>query len=464
MLGVAIPGIAPVHSTAPVQSGRTQALAPARPAPVVLPKPAPLVDDEPVIGPAPRLARRGVPLTYVAGGVFALVLVFGGVVALLWKGQSLIVVPRQDAQGHERLHLECDSCQDGTTATLDGASATFNAKEADLVMAAPLKVGDNPLRIHLERPRMGRNEDVQVVVPIAFRIKADLAALSGAHPTVTVRVQAVEGTVVTVADKPVPLDAHGDGAYAIDVSSQTTGWSDDLRLIDQGIAYGIVTPARDGRPSTEQHGSLAVRAGIATLHLEAPGVSAVIDGSSFRVAGHTVKGGTVTINGQPITMEPDGSFSHSYDAPTVGEVPIELRADGPQLASRTAHFTVKRVAHLASEAKARERAAWVGYNGITSADSGGKVTVVEGDVAQARATANQLVAIVDDARDCTPGAGPCLVRVVYSGAEPVAAGDHVRVYGRVSGVLAANTSSAAGAKAVPVVDADFLVKGKAGGR
>jgi hypothetical protein len=472
MLGVAIPGIAPIHgataqgnpgaSQGSVQSGRTRAIPPAaRPAPAILPKPAPLVDDEPAIGPAPRAQRRGVPLAYVAGGVFVLVLIFGGVMALLWKGQSLIVTPRLDAQGHEQLHLACDSCEDGTTATLDDAHTTFAAKEADLLLATPLKVGDNPLTIRLDRPRWGRDEEVKVVVPIAFRIKADLSALSGPHPSVVVRVQAAPGTVVRVDDKPVTLDAHGDGAYSIDVSAQTTGWSDDLRLIDPSIPYSITSAAHDGHEGSEQHGTLAVRAGVATLHLDAPGVSAVVDTGSFRVAGHTVKGGTVTINGQPVTVDADGSFARSYDAPALGELPVEVRADGPQLASRVARFTVKRVAHLAAEAKSRERAPWIGYDGITSAkDSTGKLTVVEGEVAQALAARNQTVAIIDDTRDCKES--PCLVRVVYAGNETLATGDHVRVYGRVNGVLPANASSAAGAKPVPVVDADFLVKGHAG--
>jgi hypothetical protein len=460
MLGVAIPGIAPVRASGQpsVQASPQRA----RPAPVVLPKPAPLVDDEPALGPAPRLVRRGIPLAYVASGVFALVLVFGGVVAMMWKGQSLVVVPKLDAQGHEQLHLECDSCQDGTTAALDGAKATFSAKHADLVLTTPLKVGDNALGIRLDRPGWGRDEEVKVVVPIAFRIKADLSALGSAHPTVVVRVQAVNGAVVRVDDKPVALDAHGEGAYAIDVSAQTTGWSDDVKLIDPSIPYSIVSPARDGHPATDQHGSLAVRAGIATLHLDAPGPTAVIAGGSFRVAGRTVKGGTVTINGQPVTVDADGAFARAYDAPSLGDVPVEVRADAPQLASRTARFTVKRVAHLATEASARERAPWVDYNGISAADSVGKATVVEGDVVETRAAANQVVALVDDTRGCDQG--PCLVRVTYAGTEPVAHGDHVRVYGHVTGVLPVTAKSAAGARPVPAVLADFLVKGRAGAR
>lgn len=471
MLGVALPGIAPIQTSggyAPSQP--PQPTPPPRPMPVVLPRPAPLVDDEPAIGPAPRMARKGVPVAYVAGAVFAIVLVFGAIVALLWKGQALVVTPRLDAQGHEQLHLVCDSCPDDTTAAIGASSAKFHGKECDLPMATPLKVGDNALSIGLDRPGLGRDEEVKVVVPIAYRIRADLAGLTGPRPTVVVKVEAIDGTAVKVDGKPLKLDARGQASYEVDVSAQTTGWSDDVRLIDQAIPYSILSPPRPDHPSVEQPGTLAVRAGIATLHLDAPGLSPVIETGAFRIAGRTVKGGSVTVNSQPVTVAPDGTFSRSIDAPTLGDVPVEVRADGPQLASRTARFTVKRVARLVDEARARERAAWLGYDKIMADPTGsvGKATIVEGDVAEARGASSQIVAVIEDARGCgqaSPSA--CLVRVVYGGDEPIARGDHVRVFGSVTGVIAATPGGApgaAGSTAVPTVMADFAVKGRAGRR
>jgi hypothetical protein len=472
MLGVALPGIAPVQGPLPGAGASypPRGVVASKPPPVVLPRPAPLVDDEPAIGPAPRLDRKGVPLTYVAGGVFGIVLVVGVAVALLWKGQSLVVVPRLDAQGHEQLHLTCESCPDGTVASIDGAQATFQSKEADLGLTTPLQVGDNPMSIRLARPRLGRSEDVKVVVPIAFRIKADLAQLAGAHPTVLVRVEAVPGTTVRVDDKPVTLDAHGAGVYAVDVGAQASGWADDVRRIDLAIPYAITPAAADpaSRPA-EQTGRLAVRAGIAPLHLDSPGLSAVVDGASFRVAGRTSKGATMTLNGQPVQVDADGSFAQAYDAATPGDIPVEVRADLPQLASRTAHFAVKRVVRLADEARRRERGVWLGYDSIVSAGDGatGKDTVVEGDVVESRASGGQVVALVDDARGCGKAAGaaaaPCLVRVVASADAGLDHGTHVRVYGKVTGVVAGVATGAAGKPdaPVPAVQADFVMKGRA---
>jgi hypothetical protein len=249
----------------------------------------------------------------------------------------------------------------------------------------------------------------------------------------------------------------------VDVASLTTGFSDDLRLIDQSLRYAI-TPATVGggvpAGATPQTGTLAVRAGIATLHLDTPGLSAVIDTPSFRVHGHTVKGGTVTANGQPVPVDADGVFGRSFDAPSLGDTAVELRADGPQLASRTAKLTVKRVARLSDEARARERAPWLGYDAIMADPSGstGKDTIVEGEVVETRTTAGQTLALIEDARGCAAGRGACLARVVYGGDDPLAKGAHVRVFGKVTGVLATATP------AIPVVQADFVVAGRTGSR
>jgi hypothetical protein len=165
MMGVAVPGIAPAAASLATPGSPAGSLPPsvARPrkAIEIAPKPAPLLDDEPEVGPAPKRVRRGVPLGWVAGIVAVLVVIAGGVAALLLRSHPLVAQPRLDAQGHEELHLICDSCQDGTIAELYGMRATFKSKEADLAIANPLKVGNNPLTIVIDRPNLGRDESVK---------------------------------------------------------------------------------------------------------------------------------------------------------------------------------------------------------------------------------------------------------------------------------------------------------------
>jgi hypothetical protein len=451
MLGVAVPGIAPVHAShapGPASSGAPRA--PPRQAVEIAPRPAPLVDDEPDLGPAPQRVKRGVPLGAVAGVVGVLVAAAGVAAFFLLRSTPLVAQPGLDAQGHERLHLRCETCPDGTVAELAGARATFQNKETDLTLANSLKVGNNPLTIHLDRPNLGRDESVHVVVPVAFRIRADLADLAAAHPAITVRVEAVAGTDVRVDGKPVALDASGEGAYATDFGSETDGVSDELRLIDRVIPYAV-TP----KSGVEEKGKLTVRVGIAPLRLDGPGSRAVVDGATFHLAGRTARGGSVTANGTPVHTEPDGTFAQPFDLPSAGDLAVEMRASAPQLAPRTAHFVVKRVEHLADEAKAREQVPEATYDAIASdiPAAVGKATIVEGDVAEARTTAAGTLAIVDDMRGCAHA--PCLVRVTYGGDTRFKHGDVLRVFGRVTRPFAYGSST------VPEVEADFVQLGHA---
>jgi hypothetical protein len=454
MMGVATPGIAPMHPApspggAPIASGAASG-APPRKGVEIAPKPAPLVDDEPDLGPVPSRVKRGVPFGVVAGIVAMLVAAAGAAAFFSLRSTPLVVQPGLDPQGHEQLHLRCETCPDGTVAELDSARATFQNKEADLPLGNPLKVGNNPLTIRVNRPKLGRDESVRVIVPVAFRIRADLSDLAAAHPSILVRVEAVNGTTVQVDGKPVTLDASGEGVYATDITSETEGVSDEIRLIDRIIPYGV-TP----KSGVAETGKLTVRVGIAPLRIDAPGLHAVVEGSAFHLAGRTARGGSVTANGTPVHTESDGTFAQSFDVPSVGNLAVDVRSSAPQLAPRTAHLVVKRVDHLADEAKARERAPEATYDTIAADIPGavGKATVVEGDVAEARTTPAQTVAIVDDTRGCSHA--PCLVRVTYGGDTHFKHGDVLRVYGTVARAVANNSST------VPEVEADFVQLGHA---
>lgn len=457
MMGVAIPGIAPASSSSVPPAGIPGPMSPGtaprtepRKAVEIVPMPAPLVDDEPEIGPAPQRIKRGLPLAWVAGVVAVLVVLAGGGVLLWLRNAPLIAQPRLDAQGHEVLHLTCASCQEGTVAELYGARATFKNKEADLAIANPLKVGNNPLAIIVDRPNLGRDESVHVIVPVTFRIRADLGDLAATRPAITVRVEALAGTVINVDGKPVALDGNGNGTYSVDISSETEGPADEIRMIDRVIPYVITPSAREA-----EAGKLTVRVGIAPLHLDAPGLHAVVESATFRLAGRTVPGGKTTANGTEVHMETDGTFAQPFDIRSVGELPVEVRASAPQLASRVAHFVVKRVEHLAEEAKAREAAPEATYDSIVSdlKVAVGKTTIVQGDVIESRTTSAQMIGVVDDTRGCT--SAPCLVRVTYGGDTRFKHGDTLRAYGRVT------RSVAYGSSTVPEVEADFVQLGRA---
>ncbi len=455
MLGVAMPGIAPVHGTGMPESAQRVPLPAQRPKPLaalppIVPAPAPLALE--AMPRAPLIvAKKGFPLALVAGGIGTLVLVAGLAVFFLWKGGSaLLVSPRLGPSGGEQLHLVCESCKDGTTASLDGAKATFTNNEADLDLKTPLKVGDNPFTIEIDRPSTGRDEIIKAVVPVAYRVRADLADIASDPPVITVRVEALPGTDVRVDGKPVALDVRGTGSFAIDISPETDGPSDEGKVIEKTIPYEVVP--KNGKA---EKGTVAARVGVIPLRVDAPTSHAVTESARFWVAGRTSKGGIVTLNGKPVAVAANGAFGDMTDAPTPGESAIVVRATAPQVAPRTVHLTVKRVQHLEPEAKAFEASPSLGYDAIIGniAASVGQTIVVEGQVLESRVQNHQTVIIVNDRRGCAKG--PCIARVVHGEDAALKAGETIRAFGRIT--RAVSTSDG---KSVPEVEADFVVRGK----
>jgi hypothetical protein len=463
MVGVAAPGIAPLNPgvaspSQPPHGGMMSQLASTAPAagPSIVPMPPPFVADEPIPEAPRRKHKKGVPIGVVAAIVGGIVLVGGGLIALLYRGAPPISAhPKLDAQGNEALHLRCASCKDGTVAELNGAKTTFHANEADLGLTKPLDVGDNAIALNVRRPGASHDDVVSLVVPVAFRIRADLSDIGAKPPVITVRVGAAPGAEVNVDGKPLTLDATGHGAYALDVSADTEGLTEELRVIDRKIPYTVAL-----KGAAPESGVVSARVAVVPVRLDSPSSHAVIDGASFVVAGQTQAGGSVTINDQPVTMSPDGTFAQTLAASAPGEVPVDIRAVAPSRAPRTAHLTVKRVASLEAEARAADATPLLGYDAV-AADIGAKIgqrVVIAGEVLESRASGHQVIALIDDHHGCAKG--PCLARVTAGDdAVKLPRGAAVRAYGRVT--RAVTTSNG---KTVPEVEADFVVPAAAKGR
>jgi hypothetical protein len=460
MLGVAMPGIAPAHSqpgVAPPQpqpqpqpaKGGTMLL---EQAPPIVPAPAPFVPEAAPAAPV-VVKRRGVPLAAVA--VVASVVVLGGGVALLLLsrgGPPLTATAKVSADGKEQLHLVCESCPDGTHASWHAAKGTFAKHEADIDLPTPLSIGDNTFEIALDRPGMGRNETVKLVLPLAYRIRGDLSGLSQSPPVIRVDVEAERGTRVTVDGKPVTLDASGKATLSYDVEKDTTGAADDTRTIERKIPYEVL-----GADKKTSRGEVAVRVAVLPLHLDAPGPSLVTDQGSVWVAGKTAKGAVVTANGTSLPVGADGSFEGQVDAAD-GAHPVAVRAApagaaATKAAPRTTTVSVERVASLDAREKAMGAAASVEPRALASDPAGaaGRSAAVRGAVVDARAAHHHTVLLVDDKRGCATG--PCLFRVDYGADLDVHAGDTVAAFGTVAKPITTQDG-----KTLPAIDASLVRK------
>lgn len=461
VLGVALPGIAPLRAG---DSGAPAALptatgAPSYPnesnaafVPPIVPAPAPLADL-----PAPSLARfvrrTGVPLVavlLVAGG-----LLLGGGLGLFWLSRDRPAITAQlraSPEGADVLGLRCDpaSCKNGTSVDIDGARSTFTDGKSDLTLLTLLHIGDNPLALHVDRPGLGRDEVVRLVVPVSFRIRGDLSGISALKPTVAIHVEAAADSVVTVDGKPLALGADGAATYSIDESAATEGPADESRVVAVQVPYSVTA-----KGAATQTGNVTARFSVAPLRIDVPGTRGVVDRDRILVAGRAAKGAVVTVDGASVSVASDGSFEASIALAAVGERVLRVRAGTSLLSPRTVNVEVKRVASFAQEARAFERLKPLSYDAAMANPSAsvGQPVAVEGEVMKARTSGHRSILIVDDRRGCAKGS--CLARVSWAQDLAPAPGTVVRAYGRVAPPFAA-----ASGEIVLEVEADFIVPNK----
>jgi hypothetical protein len=249
-----------------------------------------------------------------------------------------------DENGRDRLELTCPGCMEGAKVTLGSATGTFKAGKASLRLERPLPVGDHRLEVFIERAP-GRVDQVEVSVPVDFRVRPDTTKLAETPPRVEARITARAGSAVVVDGRALALGADGSASLAIDVSKELTGEEAGAKSLERRIAYAVTPP--NGTPQT---GEVLVRIGIAPLVVQAPGPSIVIDTPSFVLAGRTAKNAVVTVEGRPITVDPNGSFAQMMSVSSNGETTVVVRANVPDLAPRLSTLKVKRVTSLAAEA------------------------------------------------------------------------------------------------------------------
>lgn len=418
----AVPGMAPAQPTPqPFASSG---------APV--PPPAPYYEEP--LPEAPQLPqKRGVPAVLLVVILIAIVLAGGAVGAffLIRAPHTLAAQPQLDETGKESLRIKCESCPDGTVLTLGASSATVQAGASVLPLPAPLSIGDNDLVVKVDRPAGGRDEEVKVRVPVAYRVRADLTTLAGKSPAITVRVEATRGTEVTVEGKPVALDDTGRGSYAIDVAGETHGASDEQKVIERKIPFSI-TP-KGGRTES---GQLTARAAVVPLHLDAPGAELYTERSNAPVTGQTKPGGSITIDGHSVEVDAQGRFAVRVELPSPGEKIIEILAASPPLAPRLVRSKIVRVASLADTAKELEAKTPLAHSAFAAdpIKNVGKDVVVDGEVLESRTSSGHTILVVDEKKACA-SPGNCLVRVVHGEDLKAVRGDGIRIFGHVAGTV-----------------------------
>jgi hypothetical protein len=458
MLGVALPGIAPIRP------GVAKPEAPAVPEPPPpdwqpgwpqpgWPEPAALPADE-----APLASIAGVPRPHRIPWTAAFVIVLAAglltaavVVFFLYRARGAIEAKLgSDAEGRERLEVVCTGCADGAKLRLGAASAAFRGGRAALPLERKLPVGQNRVEVNIERSP-GRSDKVELIVPVEYRVRAETAGLAEPVPHLVVRVQALPGTAVVVDGKPLTLDAQGNASGDVPVIKELTGADSGVRTLERRVPYVITPPG--GTPAT---GEVSARIGIAPLAVTSPGPSIVIDGPTFVLAGRTAKNASLTVEGRAITVDANGGFAQIMSVSAPGETSVVVRASAPDHAPRLYPLRVRRVDSLAAEAALVRARAATSYAAIADNpdQKRGLAVALDGSVVEARTESFTTTLILDVTSGCPKA--PCLARVSWGNKLALAAGDKIGAFGELTGSVDGPQTGTR----IPSIAADFLLKGK----
>lgn len=418
MLGVARPGIAPLH---PGEAKNPPAGEPLDPAL------GEIIDSTP---PEPENTTAWhVPTSALVLVGVCSALVFGAVVfSIVYDSpKALSASASVNDQDRDVLELNCDNCADGTKAKLGNTTITINNGTGVLPLQEPLILGNNVFKIGLERPGMGRDEVVRVVVPVQYRVHADYSGLSENPPEFGVVFQVRPGLKAVVDDEEIEFDETGRGSYGIDLSKRLQGIDPKERPVTDVVSYSIA--AAQGEP---EKGRVKLRSSVVPLWLESPGLRTVLDGDRFKLAGRTAKGGTVTVEGQQIVVDAQGRFDQMMSVDAVGETTIELRAQAPDHAPRWVQLKIKRVEDLKKEAELFRQTGTDQYGSYAQhIDSKiGMAVVADGVVEQSAADGQTTMILLDVQNGCAQS--PCLVRLVHGGALDLKPRSKLSAFGRIS--------------------------------
>ncbi|HTV18915.1 MAG TPA: hypothetical protein VMG12_09600 [Polyangiaceae bacterium] len=442
-LGVAIPGIAPLHAGVGQQPPPA---APRRPGPL---EETQLQPDS--LSAAPLSARAQLPRgAFVLLGSGLVLLIAAAAFALLWKSSKpLSVAISADASGKDRLDVVCQECPDGTLVSLDAARAEISGRKAYLTLPEPLPLGANKVRFGLQKPGSTEPEAVPITLPpVEYRIRPDTSTLVGDQPRLTLKVAAIPGSTVEIARQPIALDGSGNGEIAVDLAGELIGPASEVTTFEQSIGYRITPPS-----GKTYEGELAFKIGVTPLLLEAPGIDTVTDLERFMLAGRTTKGAELGVAGTTIPVDASGRFAQLMSIDSVGETRVTVRATEPGLAPRFVSFRLQRVQSLENEAaQRRPKALPLADVRRRIADHIGSSVIVSGRVEEARVDGHRTLLLLSPDAGCEGRS--CLVRLVYGGLRKLARGEAITAIGRLQGAVAAPSGSAG---EVPEIDVSLLL-------
>ncbi len=414
----------------------------------LVPEPKPFVEEP--LPSRPLIVEKkkgGVSLALGLGIAAVVVLLLGVGIFFVARGSApLKASAGVDDSGHDVLMVRCEGCPDGTVIKDGPSSATISKGAARLALATPLRVGNNDIALHVDRPGVGRDEEVKLVVPVSYRLRADAAPVEQWPPKFVFRAEAAKGVRIEVDGAPIVVDDQGVGTSDLPLGALAEGSSDAVSVFEKVVPYKVVLVG-----GAEEKGTLTLRTRVLPLKLDTPRPDAWTFGSTVSVAGQAAPTAKVFINGAAAKVDDRGVFDVQVP---VGDGTFEVRTERKDAAARGTKVAIRKMSpgERAAAQKDFESKATLKYADYAKDVTPhiGKKVVVDGEVVEARASGKQTVVLIDQRAGCT---GACLTRVIVGAVMNIPRGAKIRVYGHIS-----RKFEGEGGTKVPEVDAELVAK------
>lgn len=396
--------------------------------------------------PQPRRISLGATLAIVGA---AALLVLAIVAFFMLRGHGAVTARAAlDQKGNEVLTLACTECPDGTKVWIDTAPAAFTAGKATLKLSSPLKVGENPIVLVLERPGRTR-EEIALGLPIEYRVRSSTDELAQDAPKLSVLANVLEGTKLEVDGKPVTPDPAGAVRFDYDVSKDVTGPEASVKTLERIVPY----KATSANGST-QSGQVEIRLGITPLIVDAPGASIVVGDKQIVLAGRTAPGSQLQVGAQEVALDPEGRFV-SKQSLALGENSFMVRSTLKDHAPRLVKISVRRSDNLEREAALARSMAQTSYQEVMRAPDAatGRSLALEGQLFDLRRDGYSSVLLVDVKGGCKKA--PCLAKVIYGTDVTASKGRSLKAFGKLQRFVDGPRSG----ERIPELRADLVVAG-----
>jgi hypothetical protein len=172
------------------------------------------------------------------------------------------------------------------------------------------------------------------------------------------------------------------------------------------------------------------------------------------LAGRTSHGGSVTVAGKPITVDPEGRFAQLMSVDSEGETKIIVRASLADHAPRLVQLKVRRTSDLKKVAEEFRKTAVTDYASVAqnAQASLGLAVSLKGRVEEAKLSGHSTIVLLDVSSGCLHA--PCLARVVLGARRKLKPGTIVTACGHLRGAVDGPVSGVR----IPEIHAELLLE------